>query len=98
MNLDEFAYVTYKKKFEPFNVTQDYLLTLAPAVPEEFFAFIAHAAYADFLRMDGQHQKALIEEQTAQGSLDLQLERNDIISNNNNANIRFSTYVSRQSR
>ena len=48
--------------------------------------------------MDGQHQKALLEEQTAKGALDLQLERNDIISNNNNANMRFSTYVNRQSR
>lgn len=95
---DEFAHVTYKKKFEPFNVTQDYLLTLAPAVPEEFFAFIAHGAYADFLRMDGQHQKAILEEGVAQDALDLQLERNDIISNSNNATRKFSTYVNKQSR
>lgn len=92
-----YAYVTYKKPFTDFTTSSDYD-TSTEKVPEEFFAFIAHAAYADFLRMDGQHQKALIEEQTAKGALDLQLERNDIISNNNNANIRFSTYVSRQSR
>jgi hypothetical protein len=92
-----YAYVTYKKPFTAFTTSSDYD-TSTEEVPEEFFAFIAHSAYADFLRMDGQHQKALIEEQTAKGALDLQLERNDIISNNNNANIRFSTYVSRQSR
>jgi hypothetical protein len=92
-----YAYVTYKKPFTAFTTSSNYE-TSTEEVPEEFFAFIAHSAYADFLRMDGQHQKALIEEQTAKGALDLQLERNDIISNNNNANIRFSTYVSRQSR
>lgn len=91
------VYVTYKKKFTPFTTSSDYV-TSTEAVPEEFFPFIAHTAYADFLRMDGQHQKALIEEQTAQAALDLQLEQNDIINNNNNLNIRFSTYVSRQSR
>jgi hypothetical protein len=91
------VYVTYKKPFTKFTTSSDYLNS-TEKVPEEFFAFIAHTAYADFLRMDGQHQKALLEEQTAKGALDLQLERNDIISNNNNVNIKFSTYVSRQSR
>lgn len=94
-----FAYVTYKKIFEeipPINIGQSQFST--NPVPEEFFPFIAHASYADFLRMDGQHQKALIEEQTAQGALDLELEQADIIANNNNATTRFSTYVSRQTR
>lgn len=95
--IDGSAFITYKKKFVPFTTSSDYE-TATEKVPEEFFAFIAHTAYADFLRMDGQHQKALLEEQTAKGALDLQLERNDIISNNNNANMRFSTYVNRQSR
>ncbi len=92
-----YAYVTYKKPFTAFTTSSNYEAA-TEKVPEEFFAFIAHTAYADFLRMDGQHQKALLEEQTAKGALDLQLERNDIISNNNNANMRFSTYVNRQSR
>jgi len=91
------VYVTYKKPFTKFTTSSDYLNS-TEKVPEEFFAFIAHTAYADFLRMDGQHQKALLEEQTAKGALDLQLERNDIISNNNNVNVKFSTYVNRQSR
>jgi hypothetical protein len=94
---DTSAFVTYKQQFEPFTTTSSFT-TSTEAVPEEFHAYIAHASYADFLRMDGQHQKALLEEQTAKGALDLQLERNDIIANNNNATTRFQTYVNSQSR
>lgn len=94
---DNSAFVTYKRKFEPFITTSSFSVS-TEAVPEEFFAFIAHNSYADFLRMDGQHQKATFEEEIGKGSLDLQLERNDIISNSNNATRKFSTYVNRQSR
>ena len=31
-------------------------------IPPEFFRFVGHASYADFLRMDGQTDKALAEE------------------------------------
>jgi hypothetical protein len=48
--------------------------------------------------MDGQHGKALTEEQLAQDYLDTQLEKIDIRSNNNSINKKFSTYVNRQSR
>lgn len=92
------VYVTYKKEFTPFSVEPTDAPTSTAVVPQEFFQYIAHASYADFLRMDGQHQKALLEEQAAEEFLNLQLERNDIISNNNNATTRFSTYVNRQSR
>ena len=91
------VYVTYKKKFTPFTTAERYTLS-TEEVPEEFFAFLAHATYADFLRMDGQHQKAIVEEGVAKDALDLQLERNDIITNSNNATRRFSTYVNKQSR
>jgi len=94
---DTSVFVTYKKIFNPFTTTSSYA-TSTEAVPEEFFAFIAHTSYADFLRMDGQHQKAMAEETKAMDALDLQLERNDIISNSNNATRKFSTYVNRQSR
>jgi len=94
---DNSVFVTYKKIFNPFTTTSSYA-TSTEAVPEEFFAFIAHTSYADFLRMDGQHQKAMAEETKAMDALDLQLERNDIISNSNNATRKFSTYVNRQSR
>ncbi len=91
------AYVTYKKDFVPFAVITNHSAS-TDLVPEEFFEFIAHAAYADFLRMDGQTDKALAEEQRAQVYLALELERVDIMSNNNTINKRFSTYVNRQSR
>jgi hypothetical protein len=91
------AYVTYKKTFTPLTTSSGYT-TSVEEVPSEFFHFIAHTAYADFLRMDGQTDKALIEEGTGQKYLDLEIERVDLITNNNNVNKRFSTYVSRQAR
>lgn len=91
------AYITYKKQFTPFTTSSGYT-TSTEEVPSEFFHFIAHTAYADFLRMDGQTDKALIEEVTGKKYLDLELERVDLITNNNNVNKRFSTYVSRQAR
>lgn len=88
---DGAVYVTYKKPFIEFTTT-------STDIPQEFFYFIAHAAYADFLRMDGQHGKALTEEQLAQSFLAIELEKIDIRSNNNSINKKFSTYVNRQSR
>ena len=105
---DTAIYVTYKKQ-----ITPSYLSTWdlnsakdGPAdpdaieieVPNEFFHYIAHATYADFLRMDGQHDKALIEEQTAEKYLANELEKTDQIMNNNTVRKRFHTYVSTQSR
>jgi hypothetical protein len=48
--------------------------------------------------MDGQHGKALTEEQIAKNYLDIELEKIDIRNNNNSINHKFSTYVNRQSR
>ena len=71
---------------------------LSEDIPSEFFYFMAHASYADFLRMDGQHGKAIAEEEIAKNYLDLELEKIDLRSNNNSINHKFSTYVNRQSR
>jgi len=94
---DEKCFVTYKKKFEPFTTTSDYT-TSTEKVPQEFFQYLAHATYADFLRMDGQHEKAQLEQTNASLFLALELERIDVIMNNNTINKRFTTYVNRQSR
>ena len=98
---DNSAFITYKQQFTPFTVSgslvSDYTDSTVE-VPAEFFAYIAHATYADFLRMDGQTDKAFAEENTASVALALELEKVDIISNNNTVNKRFSTYVNRQSR
>ena len=94
---DSSAFITYKKKFVKFTTSSDFG-TSTEEVPEEFFQYIAHSAYADFLRMDGQTQKALVEEQNAEEALNLQLERSDIIFNINTLKKRFSTYINNQSR
>ena len=96
-SIDNSAFVTYKQQFTPFDVTSSYT-TSTVEVPAEFFPYIAHSTYADFLRMDGQTEKAFAEEQRAEIALALELEKIDLISNNNTVNKRFSTYVNRQSR
>ena len=95
---DNKAFVSYKKQFTPFTVTSDFYNQGAVEVPGEFFNFIAHAVYADFLRVQNRQQEAMAEEQVAQTYLALELEKIDIRSNNNTINKRFSTYVNRQSR
>ena len=85
------AFVTYKKELEQFTA-------ISTNIPGEWFAFIAHTAYADFLRMDGQHDKALTEEQVAQSYIAMELEKVDNMMNNNTALKRFSTYINRQAR
>ena len=94
---DTEAFVTYKKKFVPFTTSSDYT-TSTEEVPGEFYQYIAYGTYADFLRMDGQHDKAQLEAGNAELSLAQQLERVDAIMNNNTINKKFSTYVNRQSR
>ena len=91
------AFVTYKKEFTPFTVTTDFYNSTVE-VPGEFFNFIAHAVYADFLRVQNRQQEAIAEEQIAQTYLAQELEKIDIRNNNNTVNKRFSTYVNRQSR
>ena len=94
---DSSAYVTYKREFTPFTVTTDFYNSTVE-VPGEFFNFIAHAVYADFLRVQNRQQEAITEEQVAQTYLAQELEKIDIRNNNNTVNKRFSTYVNRQSR
>jgi hypothetical protein len=67
-------------------------------IPDEYFQYVAHAAYADFLRMDGQIEKAMAEEQVAQQYLMIELEKAETQRNNNSLYRRISTYISRQSR
>jgi len=91
------AWVTYKQEFTPFTVSADFYNSTVE-VPGEFFNFISHAVYADFLRVQNKQEEAIAEEQVAQTYLALELEKIDIRSNNNTINHKFSTYVNRQSR
>ena len=52
------AFVSYKKQFTPFTVTTDYYNS-SVEVPGEFFNYIAHAVYADFLRVQNRQQEAI---------------------------------------
>ena len=72
--------------------------TASTDIPQEFFNYTAHAAYADFLRMDGQTDKAIVEEKVAQNYLDIELMKAENQSNVNNSYRRISTYTSRQYR
>tara|TARA_R110001592_G_scaffold297184_1_gene567656 strand:- start:1440 stop:2072 length:633 start_codon:yes stop_codon:yes gene_type:complete len=94
---DNKAFVTYKKQFTPFTVNADYYNSTVE-VPGEFFNFIAHAAYADFLRVQNRQEQAMAEEQMAQGYLFQEMEKIDLRSNNNSIGKKISTYVNRQSR
>jgi hypothetical protein len=85
------AFVTYKKEFTPFTAT-------STDIPQEWFYFIAHGAYADFLRVQDKQEEAIAEEQVAGTYLALELEKIDNRVNNTNLVNRFSTYVSRQAR
>jgi len=85
------AYVTYKKELADYT-------TSSTDIPLEWFEYLAHAAYADFLRMDGQLEKAMMEEIRAQEYLDWSLEKAQSRANNSTIGKRFTTYVTRQRR
>tara|TARA_R100001163_G_scaffold2560_7_gene3984 strand:+ start:2542 stop:3513 length:972 start_codon:yes stop_codon:yes gene_type:complete len=91
------AFVTYKKQFTYFSVSASWASS-SVEVPLEFFYFLAHASFADFLRLESKYSEARTEEAIAQGYLAQELEKIDIRNNNNSLNKKFSTYVNRQSR
>jgi hypothetical protein len=86
-------FVDYKKRWEG-----DYNTSSNPNVPLEYWHYAAHAAFADFLRYDGQNEKAAVEEQYAESLLVLELEN---VMNQRNANTaakRMRTHSTQQSR
>jgi hypothetical protein len=87
---DSAAFVTYKKQLPQYTIT-------STDIPGEWFFFIAHGAYADFLRMEGKVEQSMAEEDVAQKYLAQELEKVDNMSNNNVFR-RFSTHGTRQSR
>lgn len=102
---DSNAFVTYKKRLETVSITEtsptpvvtDYTSDTSN-IPLEFFYYIAHGAYADFLRIERRYEESAKEEATAGGYLAQELEKVDIIANNNNLKNRFSTHLNRNSR
>ena len=71
---------------------------VSTSIPQEFYEYTAHASYADFLRMDGQVDKAAAEEVIAQQYLVVELDKAESNRNVNMLQRRISTYVSRSNR
>jgi len=89
------AYVTYKAQLEDrYGNTTGY----TSSIPAEWFEYLAHGTYADYLRAEGQQEKAALADQEANEILLDELMKLDeqhtqtIISN------RISTNLSMQSR
>jgi hypothetical protein len=56
------AYVTYKRQFtDTFGDAQGE----STAIPAEWFQYMAHGTYADYLRAEGQQEKAALADQEA---------------------------------
>ena len=101
---DRSAFVTYKKQLTLVSISEsgspavtDYTND-STAIPKEFFYYIAHSVYADFLRIERRYEEAVREEASAQNYLAQELEKLDIIANNNNLKKKFSTHLNRNSR
>ena len=100
---EQAAYVTYKKPLVLLNTPNTQpdgspRSQSTEAIPTAFVQYIAQGAYADFLTMDGQISKSVVENKLADEILAKELEQIDIMYNNNRPIGKFSTYVNRQSR
>lgn len=85
------VYVAYKKNWGgPYTSS-------STDIPQEFFQYAARAAYSDFLRMDGQTDKAGVEEQQANRYLTVELDKAAQVANNNRVFGRVRTCLSSQS-
>jgi len=86
------TYVTYKMVWDgPYTNS-------STTIPYEFLDHLAHAVYADYLRQDGQNEKAIAEENIAKGILDDQLQNTDVSRATGMMAHRISTHNSRSFR
>ena len=92
------VYLTYKITFTEITDLDENTDSALEEIPLEYFYYIAHAVYADFLRMDSQTEKAQIEEQLAKTFLAPEIERAEQLMNANMLKTRIHTHVSRQHR
>lgn len=87
---DTTAYVTYKKDWDgPYTASTTNL-------PNEFFYYAAHATYADALRLDGQVEKAVAEENTAKLYLQAELAKAEMARNLIVVGRKIKTHLSSQ--
>lgn len=86
------TYVTYKMVWDgPYT-------NASTNIPYEWLDYLAHSVYADYLRQDGQNEKAIAEENIAKGILDDQLQKTDVSRATGMMAHRISTHNSRSFR
>ena len=86
------VFVTYKKEWDgPYT-------TSSTNIPEEWSSYLGHAVFVDFLRLDAQNEKALVEEKVAEGILQDQLMKVDVTRSSGILAHRISTHASRAYR
>tara|TARA_R110000822_G_scaffold23302_4_gene72235 strand:- start:779 stop:1552 length:774 start_codon:yes stop_codon:yes gene_type:complete len=86
------VFVTYKKEWDgPYT-------TSSTNIPEEWSNYLGHAVFVDFLRLDAQNEKALVEEKVAEGILQDQLMKVDVTRSVGVLAHRISTHGSRAYR
>jgi len=85
--------VDYKKRWDG-----DYNTTTNTQVPKELWQYAAHGAFADFLRYDGQNEKAASEEAYAESLIVLELENIMNQRNFNTVGKRIRSHTSTQAR
>lgn len=86
------AYVTYKAVL-PDSYGQD-----STEIPAEWFQYLAHGTYADYLRAEGQQEKAALADQEAIEILTDELMRAENVSTQNLVATRFLTNANMQIR
>ncbi len=90
------AFVTYKK--ETTSVYGDGSNGTITAVPDEWFEYLAHGTYSDWLRAEGQMEKAVVADQEAMDKLNDELIRIDEMRSSTLVSTRISTNANMQSR
>lgn len=90
------AYVTYKKQWS--DTYGDGSSGTTVNVPDEWFEYIAHGVYADFLRAEGQQEKAALADAEAKDKLDDELEKVDKQHTVNTIGNRIQTNGNMQTR
>lgn len=68
------------------------------AIPREFFEYMVRGTYADFLRAEGQNEKAAAEDGNARDALQIQLERVERTQNHPVFDTRIQTHGVEQAR